>query len=283
MHYFLNGNIVEEEKAKIPITDRGFLFGDGLFETLAMRGNAMLDFEKHIQRLHDSARELGFEVQASREYIFSIIAALIKKNGLQAIDAYIKIIATRGQQTSGIRYASSKYPLLAVIVKKLSPYATKYYKEGFSLAVSSIRRNKSNPLYRHKMLNYFENIFAKEQANQNGADEALFLTEDNKVLEASTANLFAVTKDCVYTPPADGSILQGITRDRVISLGRNAGLEIIESDLYLEDLYDANGIFLTNSIMDVMPVRSIGGQRIGKGPACAITKTIMRTFEKAAE
>lgn len=283
MFYFLNGSIVEEEKAKIHITDRGFLFGDGLFETIAMRDNKMLDFEKHIQRLRISSRELGFEVRASAEELSNIIDALITKSRLDASDAYIKIIATRGQQTDGISYTASRDPLLAVIVKKLSSYDPKFYEEGFSLAISSIRRNKSNPLYKHKMLNYFENIFAKEQANQNGADEALFLTEDNKVLEASTANLFAVTKDCVYTPPADGSILQGITRDRVISLGRNAGLEIIESDLYLEDLYDANGIFLTNSIMDVMPVRSIGGQRIGKGPACAITKTIMRTFEKAAE
>jgi aminodeoxychorismate lyase len=282
MYYFLNGNILEEEKAKIPITDRGFLFGDGLFETFAMRDNTMLDFEKHIQRLQDSARELGFELQGSSAYIFSIIDALIKKNGLQAIDAYIKVIATRGRQTDGIRYASAKDPLLAVIVKRLSPYDAKYYREGFSLAVSSIRRNKSNPLYRHKMLNYFENIFAKEQASQSGADEALFLTEDNKVLEASTANLFAVIKDCVHTPPADGSILRGITRDRVISLGRNAGLDIRESDLYLEDLYDANGIFLTNSIMDVMPVRSIAGQRIGKGPECAVIKTIMRIFTKTA-
>lgn len=280
MFYFLNGSIVEEEKAKIHITDRGFLFGDGLFETIAMRDNKMLDFEKHIQRLRISSRELGFEVRASAEELSNIIDALITKSRLDASDAYIKIIATRGQQTDGISYTASRDPLLAVIVKKLSSYDPKFYEEGFSLAISSIRRNKSNPLYKHKMLNYFENIFAKEEAIRGGADEALFLTEDDKVLEASTSNLFAVINGRIHTPPADGSILQGITRDRVLSVSRNAGLEIIESDLGLDDLYRATGMFLTNSIMDVMPVRSIAGRMVKDGAACKIIKKIMQIFAK---
>ncbi len=280
MFYFLNGSIVEEEKAKIHITDRGFLFGDGLFETIAMRDNKMLDFEKHIQRLRISSRELGFEVRASAEELSNIIDTLITKSRLDASDAYIKIIATRGQQTDGISYTASRDPLLAVIVKKLSSYDPKFYEEGFSLAISSIRRNKSNPLYKHKMLNYFENIFAKEEAIRGGADEALFLTEDDKVLEASTSNLFAVINGRIHTPPADGSILQGITRDRVLSVSRNAGLEIIESDLGLDDLYRATGMFLTNSIMDVMPVRSIAGRMVKDGAACKIIKKIMQIFAK---
>jgi len=279
MYSFLNGSIIKEDKAKIPLGDRGFLFGDGLFETIAMHNGKMAGFKEHIQRLNRSACKLCFDLQLSKDEIFNTIHDLVKKNGLDGADSYIKVIATRGMQTEGISYQASKEPLVAVIVKKLKPYSPKQYKEGFSLSVSSIKRNKTNPLYSHKMLNYFENIFAKEQALKKGTDEALFLTQENKVLEASTSNLFAVIDGKIHTPPADGSILEGITRARVISLCKDASIEVIESDIYLGDLLRASGLFLTNSIMDVMPVNSIDGHIINGSADCSQTRNIMEMFK----
>jgi branched-chain amino acid aminotransferase len=279
MYYYINGSIVKDENARIPINDRGFLFGDGLFETVAFRfGRKDPDFEKHIKRINKSASLLGYGRQISSRTAMKAISLLLKKNGLIGQDAYVKIIMTRGIQTATLAFSSSRDPLEAIIVKKLLAYDKRYYREGASLSVSSIKRSRSNPLYAHKMLNYFENVFAKQEAQERGFDEALFLTEDDMVLESSTANIFAVSGEKIMTPRADGSILEGVTRSRVISLCRDIACRVSETEIHLKELFEAEGVFLTNSIMGVMPVGSIEGRPIGKKVPCRITGKVMDLF-----
>ncbi|GAH95519.1 unnamed protein product, partial [marine sediment metagenome] len=226
-YVFISGKLVIESKAKIPVRDRGFLYGDGLFETLRSYGGYIFMLDAHLERLFFSLKVLKYNLPFDKEYIKDALRKTIDKNNLGKRDAYIKIIVTRGIHSGELHFGGGYKPNLVIIADSLTHYPEVDYTEGINITTSSIRRPQvGSPLYCHKLLNYFENIFAKNEAHYNRSQEAVFLTRDHLVLEGATSNIFFVKGNIVYTPPLTQNILPGITREVVIKICRENGIKV---------------------------------------------------------
>lgn len=279
-YVFVNGRLVLESKASISIKDRGFLYGDGLFETIRSYDGYVFMLDCHIDRLFSSLRALGYRINFDRAYICSSLQSTLKANKLDKKDAYIKIIVTRGIYGGKLFFDCSLVPNIVIIVDTLSPYPQEYYREGIKIVSSSIRRDPfRNQLYAHKLLNYFENVFAKNEAHNLGAVEAIFLTRDHLVLEGATSNIFLVKGDTVYTPPLTQNILPGITRDVVIKICNENKIKLKQRKVHYFDIIDGDEVFITSSIMEIMPVRKIDGHTVGSEIPGCYTKKLMELYK----
>ncbi len=267
-YVFLNDKYTDSKKVLLPVSsDCGFLFGDGLFETMrAHRGN-ILALDLHLDRLFSSMRILRYNTDFfTAENIRSAAFKLLLKNNLLGADAYIKIVVARSSYRQKLIFDPESKPFLVIFVKMLTEYPEDFYKNGIKIFTSSIKRNAvGNDIYRHKLINYFENVFAKNEALSNQAQEALFTTRDKVVLEGATSNLFAVKDGRVFTPPATQNILPGITRQLVIEICRKNKIRFSEKRLHYFNLLEADELFLTNSIMEIMPVKKVDSHKIGSG------------------
>lgn len=257
-YVFVSGKLVIESKAKVPVRDRGFLYGDGLFETLRSYGGYTFMLDAHLERLFFSLKILKYNLPFDKEYIKDALRRTIDKNNLQKRDAYIKIIVTRGIHSGELHFNGEYKPNLVIIADSLTPYPEVDYTKGINITTSSIRRPvMGSPLYCHKLLNYFENIFAKNEAHYNEAQEAVFLTRDHLVLEGASSNIFFVKRNIVYTPPLTQNILPGITREVVIRICRENGIEVKQKKVHYRDIINADEIFKTSSIAGIVPVKKI--------------------------
>jgi branched-chain amino acid aminotransferase len=279
-YVFINGRLVIESKARISVKDRGFLYGDGLYETLrGFKGNLFM-IDAHIQRLFHSLKALKYRVTFNNEYLKDAVIKTVKKNNLTKCDSYIKIIVTRGIYNGDFHFSSSSSPNLIIIAEKLRPYPTEDYIEGINVISSSIKRQSvGRSLYSHKLINYFENIFAKDEAHKKNAVEAVFLTRDRLVLEGASSNIFLVKRGSVYTPPLTQNILPGVTREVVIDICRENMIRIKERKIHYRDIINADEIFKTSSVAGVVPVRKIDWFVIGKKLPGNITLRIIELYK----
>lgn len=260
---FINDRLVSKRAAKISIFNSGFLYGDGIFETLRSYNGKIFALDRHLGRLFLTANALRLRLGFDEGYIEDAIAKTLKKNQLNNSDAYIKVIISRGEYKKRLDIYSAAKPCLIVIVSRLKDFAQD--KKGVALISSSIKRDPFiNELYRHKSLNYFENIYAKNQALRLGAYDAIFLTKDRYVLECSTSNIFCVTKRKIMTPPLNQNILPGITRGLIKDICRKERIRLAERKLHYSDLIQAEEVFITNSIIEMLPVSRIDIHDIGK-------------------
>lgn len=255
---YINGRLFPSIKAKIPVNDRGFLYGDGVFETMrSYRGNIFM-FSLHLDRLFNSLKALKFNLNFDKGNIKEAVSKALLKNRLHKGDAYIKIMVTRGEHRGDFHFSSKYRPSVIIITKKLKPYPVELYSNGVDIISSTISRSAmGNSIYVHKLMNYFENLYAKNEAYSKGAYEAVFLTRDKLVLEGATTNIFMANGNTVYTPPLTQNILPGVTRSVVIALCRDNGIRIREKKLHYRDLIAAGEVFLTNSVAEIMPVKKV--------------------------
>jgi len=253
---YINGKLFLSGRAKIPVSDRGFVFGDGVFETLrSYRGNIFM-FSRHLDRLFASLRALRFNYGFNKDHIREAVEKTLKKNRLQASDAYIKIIVTRGEHTGDFSFSGKYNASLIIITKKLQIPPPVLYSRGVDIVSSTIKRvSAGNPAYAHKLMNYFENLYAKNEALAKKAFEAFFLTADKLVLEGAVTNIFLVRGRTVYTPSLSLNILPGVTRSVVTGLCRENDIKVREKKIHYRDLIDATEVFLTNSIIEILPVK----------------------------
>jgi branched-chain amino acid aminotransferase len=257
-YIFINGKLIIENKAKIQVRDRGFLYGDGLFETLRSYKGFMFMLDAHLQRLFHSLKVLKYNIYFDKEYIEDAVNKTVKKNNLSADDTYIKIIVTRGIHSGELHFDNYYKPNLIIIADSLTPYLEDDYTKGINIISSSvIRQAVGSPIYSHKLLNYLENIFAKDEAHCNGAQEAIFLTRDRLVLEGASSNIFFIKGNTVYTPPLTQNILPGITRKVIIEICKENGIRIRERRIHYREFISADEIFKTSSIAGIVPVRKI--------------------------
>jgi len=262
---FINGKYICAKGAALSIFSPGFLYGDGVFETLKSCSKEIIFFDEHIDRLFSSLRELKYSYSCDREHIKSAILKLIAKNRLNNCNAAIKIIVSRRNYIDKFRIDFWAEPDLIITAKKIANYQKDIYKKGLIIISSSIRRNPcSNFLYKHKLLNYFENIYAKNEAYAAGADEALFITRDKTVLECASSNIFLVKNGSIITPALTQNILPGITRQNVINICKKNNINIIQKKVHYFEIMEADEIFITNSISDIMPVKMVDSHTIAK-------------------
>ncbi len=279
-YIFINGKLVIESKAEISINDRGFLFGDGLFETLKSYNGFLFMLDAHLQRLFHSLKILKYNLTFNEQYIKEALKKTIDKNGLGGKDAYIKIIVTRGIHRGDLYFSGKYISNLIIIAKKLISCPEDDYKRGIKIISSIIRRpSMGSPVYSHKLLNYFENLYAKDEAYHNGAKEALFLTRDYLVLEGASSNIFYVKRNTVYTPPLTQNILPGITRKVVMEICRENGIKIRERRIHYREFITAHEIFKTSSIAGVVPIRKVDRFELDGRVPGNITTKLMELYE----
>ncbi|MFC2145232.1 aminotransferase class IV [Actinomycetota bacterium] len=257
-YIYINGKLFSSGRAKIPVSDRGFAFGDGVFETLrSYRGNIFM-FSRHLDRLFSSLRALRFNYDFDEDHIREAVEKTLKKNRLIESDSYIKIMVTRGEHLGDFSFSGRFNNSLIIITKKLQAPPPIFYSRGVDLVSSTIKRvSVRNPVYTHKLMSYFENLYAKNEALSKNAYEAFFLTADKLVLEGAVTNIFMVKNRTVYTPSLSQNILPGVTRRKVIDLCVENDIKVREKKLHYRDLIDAPEVFLTNSIIEILPVKKI--------------------------
>jgi branched-chain amino acid aminotransferase len=263
---YFNGKYIYSRNAKVSVNNAGFLYGDGLFETFRSYGGNLYTIDRHLERLFISLQILKYNTHFSAEDVKTCVRDLLKRNNLLKKDAIIKIIVTRNSYIDKFKFDFWEKPNLIITAKKYEGYPDSYYRNGMRLKSSSIKRIAlGNDLYRYKTLNYFENIYAKNEAYDNEADEAVFVTKDRVILEGASSNIFIVKRNMVLTPSSNQNILPGITRQIIIDLCKQNKIRCSERKMHYYNVIEADEMFITNSIMEVMPVCRFDSYKIGDG------------------
>lgn len=280
---YLNGEFIPQSKTSISVFDHGFLYGDGVFEGIAVYGGKPFRLEQHISRLLDSAKAIGLEIPLDKNQVATAILDTIQINNL--VDGYVRPIVTRGVGTLGLDPGYCRKPTMLIIPLRAIDYPLMNFKDRPARAiVSTIRRNPSFCLPASaKTLNYLNNILAKQQANTAGMDDAIMLDWTGMVSEGTGDNLFIVKQGIVMTPSLHCSILPGVTRSAIFDACNSLGIEIFEKELALQDLYTADEAFFTSTSLEIQPLIEIDGRKIGAGEQGSITCRIREKFDGMKE
>lgn len=277
MWVYLNDKFVPQEEAVVSVFDHGFLYGDGVYETLRAYRGRVFQLAEHLARLERSASRIQLHLPVSLERLTDLVRESLSRNQLQ--EAYLRITVSRGAGEIGLDPALCKSPTLVILAKPFQPYPESLYADGVSVIVAKTRRNLPEALPPQvKSLNFLNNILAKMEAKAAGAHEALMLNHQGELTEGTTSNLFVVQRGRVRTPAVECGILNGITRGLVLQLASELGLPSEETRLTVDDLLRADECFLTNTTQEVLPVTRVNGTMIGNGRPGEITRRLHASF-----
>jgi branched-chain amino acid aminotransferase len=272
----VNGVISDRESAVISIFDRGFLYGDSVYEVLRTSGGRLVDLERHLDRLRRSAEGIEITMPDADELGRAISDTL---DAAENPESYLRIIVTRGGGPITLDITSPGKPSLLLIAAPLAMPLAELYERGASLAIVGVERTSRrafDPAV--KSGNYLNNIMALAEAKRAGAYEAIMCSPDGRVAEGSSSNLFVARAGRLVTPALATGLLAGITRQRVMELARHAGLAAEEGDLRPEEVRAAEEAFITSSIRGVMPVCTVDGREIGDGKPGPATRRLMELY-----
>jgi branched-chain amino acid aminotransferase len=276
---YISGKLVPAAEATVSVFDHGLLYGDGVFEGLRSYGGKVFRLDEHVERLYDSARAIRLEIPMSRDDMAAAINQAVAANSIE--DGYIRAVVTRGAGTLGLDPNRCSNPQVIIIADSITLYPKEFYDNGLELITSSVIRNHPAALSpRIKSLNYLNNILAKIEGLKAGCVEALMLNHKGEVAECTGDNIFLVKHGRLTTPPLDAGILEGVTRNAVLEIARNAGLPVAESALTKHDVYVADECFLTGTAAEIVPVVKVDDRPIGAGKPGPITRDLTDRFHK---
>lgn len=272
MKIWLNGKLADARDARIDPSDRGFLLGDGLFETMLALHGHILFADEHMLRLGAAAELIGIPLPCSLAEIEMACGDLLDENGLDdAARASVRVTVTRGPASRGLALPAEPKPTVLITCAEAGNPP-----ERMSLAITTPRRNVWSPSARLKALPYLDNVLAKEEAREKGADDALLLDTNGNVACASAANIFFWEDGKLVTPSANCGILPGITRAALLELAPDIGIDISEEEIAPARLSRISGAFVTNSLMGLVSVTRIDGRDI---PAHPMTARLAAAYE----
>lgn len=284
MKVYIDGQLFDEQDAKISVFDHGLLYGDGIFEGIRIYGGRLFRPHLHMARLERGANSIQLHLPHSREEMIDIICRVACENGFTDSDGYVRVVVTRGHGDLGLDPRACPKPTLIVIVGTIRLYPQEDYENGLALMTTGIRRNPPDACPPQiKSLNYLNNILAKLEANRYGAKEAIFLNHQGHIAEATADNIFIVQNGQVLTPPVRAGALPGITRQSVLELAADLEIPAEERNMILVDIYGADECFLTGTAAKIVPVTRVDGRLIGSGTAGPITRSLMSAFSKLTE
>lgn len=279
MLIYLNGKLVEKEKAVISVFDHGLLYGDGVFEGIRSYNCLVFRLKEHIDRLYRSAEAIELKIPMTKLELIGTVVETLKANKLK--DAYIRLVVTRGPGDLGLDPRKCKSSTLFIITDKITLYPKEFYQNGLEIITAKTKRNLTTALNpKIKSLNYLNNILAKIDAIKAGTVEAIMLTYNDYVAECTGDNIFIVSNSRLITPPSDIGALEGITRDAVISLAKDAGIKFEEKLLKMDDIYKADEVFLTGTAAEIVPVTVIDKRKINGGKPGEVTLKLTEEFKK---
>ncbi len=284
MKVYVNGKIVDHDKAFISVFDRGFLYGDALFETMRGYAGGIFRLNGHLRRLYSSMKSLKIRQPLADKEAGKVIYELLKINGLSGGGARVRMTVSRGLSEDGGIDISKSGPSNAVITAgAYTPIADKHYENGVMLNIAGARRNSQSILCNFKVVNCLESILAKKDALPLGFFDTVFLNESGYVCEASASNIFMITGNTLATPSLGCGILPGITRKVVLELSPYAGVGVKEGEFSESELKNADEVFITNSMFEILPAIRIDDEAIGEGSVGRITKKIRELYKEAVE
>lgn len=286
-YVFLNGELIPADEARLSVFDAGFTHAAGLFETMRAYDGTVFRALHHLDRLTRSAAALELQMPAaieadvpsSRSELGAAISAVIHANGLR--DARVRLVITPGDvPRPGQPVEHRPPPTVLITAAPLQPYPAQLYRSGMRVTICPFKISRSDPLAGHKTLAWLPRLLAMKDASDRSCNESLWFTSDNLLAEASAANVFIVAAGAVITPPVDTPILPGITRQAVIELAAEAGLGIDEKNIDINTLLAADEVFLTGSVMEIMPVTSIEKHMVGDGAVGPVTTRLRELYRE---
>jgi branched-chain amino acid aminotransferase len=282
----VNGRVFDEEHALISVFDHGFLYGEGVYETLRTYNGRPFLLDRHLRRLRRSAGMLALPVPLADSEIEARFMETMHAAGLGADgkEAYIRALVTRGIGDLSYDLAATPTPSIVVIVKPHVDLPAEAYERGVTAALVSVVRNHPdtvNPLI--KSNNLLNSALAMQEAVRKGAFEAIMRNYRGELAECSTANLFVVKKGAALTPPLDAGLLPGITREYLFEVGADVGVPVREQVLRDEDLWGADEAFLSSTTREIVPIVRVDDRPIGQGRPGPVTGTLLAGIRKAAQ
>lgn len=279
---YINGTLVPRPEAHISVSDHGFLYGYGLFETMRAYHSEIFLLERHLARISKSAESIGVNlagIDLSRACRDTLAA-----NRLQS--ARVRLTVSHGDADDFPWQEVESRPTVVITVREYHPYSPQVYDRGFRAGISSFGRSRYASLGSVKSTSYLINVLARREATLKGLDEALLLNEDGNITECSTSNIFFVESSGLVTPPLESGILPGITRGLVMEIAGTLGLSVKEENITTADLRHFSGAFLTSSMMEIMPLVAVvkrDGEVIdvGSGEPGAVTKRLTVAYKEA--
>ncbi|MBI3358920.1 MAG: aminotransferase class IV [Nitrospirae bacterium] len=272
---YLNNHFVSQERAIVSVFDQGFLYGDGLFETLRSYNGKIFLLSEHLRRLQKGAKRLGIIIPKA-EQLEQLLYATLSRNSF--CNAMIRITVTRGarewQESSG-----EVIPTLVIFARRFEGYPDKLYKKGIAGCLSTIRRNaKASQDPALKSISFLNNVMARREANALSTQEAILLNPEGFLAEGSVSNLFWVRAGMLYTPGKSVGILEGVTREIVVKLAQKERIPITRGFYRKGALYNADEAFLTNTGYEIMPLTRVDQKKIGTGQPGPITTRLRQLF-----
>jgi branched-chain amino acid aminotransferase len=276
---YIDGKYVERSKAVVSIFDHGLLYGDGIFEGIRAYGGSVFRLDDHVERLYDSAKAIHLKIPMTKHEMTETILETLRKNRLR--DGYVRVVVTRGTGDMGVDPSLCREPTVFIIAESVATSLGPKEPKVLKVIMASIRRDfVDSTSHEMKSLNYMNSILAKLEANNAGADDAVLLDHRGLVSEATVTNIFIVKDGKVSTPSSAAGILHGITRNRIIKLCSDLGLEVQERDITPFELQTADEVFLAGTKSEIRAVGSIGGSRVGSGGVGPITRQLYQEFGK---
>lgn len=277
MKIYLDGDLVDEKNAKISVFDHGLLYGDGVFEGTRVYNGRVAFLDEHVDRLFESAKVIDLNIGMTKEEIKAATVETCKANGIQ--NGYLRHVVTRGVGTLGLNPYLCKKASVIIIAADIKLYPQELYDNGMKIITAGTIRNMAeavNP--RVKSLNYLNNIMAKIEAINAGVMECLMLNSQGFVAEASGDNVFVVKGNKLMTPPPWCGGLEGITRNKVMELAADMGLDVSETVMTRYEIWTADEAFLTGTAAEVIAVVELDKRTIGDGKPGPITRKLIEAY-----
>jgi branched-chain amino acid aminotransferase len=279
----VNGRLCGEANAVVSVFDHGFLYGEGVYETLRTYDGRPFLFDRHLRRLRHSAGLMALPIPLSDAGIAGRVDETLRASGLAAREAYIRILVTRGVGELTYDPADCPEPTVVVIVKEQIDPPSEAYSEGVSVVLVDVIRNHPgtvNPII--KSNNLLNSALAMQEALRRGAFEGVMRNYRGELAECTTSNIFVVKEGAALTPPVDAGLLPGITREFLFEVGADIGIPVREAILWDEDLCRAEEAFLTSTTREIVPIVRVDDRTIGSGRPGPVTGALLQAFRVRA-
>ena len=279
---YVEGRISSADEAVVPVYDHGFLYGEGVYETLRTYNRVPFLYDRHIRRLRSSARHLHLDVPFDDATLLTWIDQTVRAAG-DLNEAYIRVLLTRGVGELTYDIKATPKPSLVIIVKPLDEPSKRLEEEGVQISLVSILRNHPgsvNPLI--KSNNLLNNALAMQEAYRRGGEEGLMLNYRGEISECSQANFFMVRGGVALTPRSAAGLLEGVTRAFLFEVGQDVGVQVREETLHPADLDSAEEMFITSTTRELTPVVRIDDRVVGTGKPGPVTSTLLDGYRRRA-
>jgi branched-chain amino acid aminotransferase len=275
----MDGVLFAKADAKVSVYDRGFLYGDAVFEALRTYSGEPFALDEHVARLHRSADSVLIPMPVTEGVLAGEVRAAVEAAGNP--ESYVRVVLTRGSGPLGLDPALASAPLRVIIVEPLEAPPRAVYASGIALATVTTRRpHDGTAASAAKISNYLANLLAVRDAKARGAAEALLVEPDGRVTEGASSNVFFVRGHHLVTPSLDEGVLAGITRREVLAVAGALGLSTEERRVTLDELQAADEVFITSSIRELLPVVRIDGKDVGSGVPGPVARRLHRAFRE---